>query len=302
MSSATEGTSPPVTTPSQSGHGEGGRWKQVRFEELSKTPIGVPPAEQPDAEQSGTEQSRTTSKPAEAPHPKLRLERRQQLEHHLKESPTDLDGFMELGRIYRADNRPLEAKRIFEQARQIFPEEQELLWEYEEAVLARSLQQYREVSDLAARLDTLETERELKRSQNDWARRRIEVCRARLTRDPSLQHLKIALAEAMYDAEMYEDSIANLEQILDQDELSPIAYLIKGRCLLASGNHLQAMVALRAVALRRAVVAPLKTRIVALKLLCETAEKVGVALTLAKYKQHLAQAERELAQHIASSK
>jgi cytochrome c-type biogenesis protein CcmH/NrfG len=131
MSSATEGTSPPVTTPSQSGHGEGGRWKQVRFEELSKTPIGLPPAEQPDAEQSGAEQSgaeqsgaeqsRTTSKPAEAPHPKLRLERRQQLEHHLKESPTDLDGFMELGRIYRADNRPLEAKRIFEQARQISP-------------------------------------------------------------------------------------------------------------------------------------------------------------------------------------
>ena len=110
MSSATEGTSPSVTTPSQAGHGEGGRWKQVRFEELSKTPIGAPRAEEP----------RTKSKPAEAPHPKLRLERRQQLEHHLKESPTDLDGFMELGRIYRADDRPLEAKRIFEQARQIF--------------------------------------------------------------------------------------------------------------------------------------------------------------------------------------
>jgi tetratricopeptide (TPR) repeat protein len=241
------------------------------------------------------EEPRTTSKPAETPNPKLRLERRQQLEHHLKDNPTDLDGFMELGRIYRADNRPLEAKRIFEQARQIFPEEQELLWEYEEAVLARSLQQYREVSDLAARLDTLETERELKRSQNDWARRRIEVCRARLTRDPNLLHLKIALAEAMYDAEMHEDAI-------DQDELSPVAYLIKGRCLLASGNHLQAMVALRAVALRRAVVAPLKTRIIALKLLCETAEKVGVALTLAKYKQHLAQAERELAINLAASK
>ena len=292
MSSATEGTSPSVLAPSHAGHGEGGCWRQVRFEDLSNSPMDEPRADEP----------KTTSEPAETPHPKARLERRQQLEHHLKGSPTDLDGFMELGRIYRADNRPLEAKRIFEQARQVFPEEQELLWEYEEAVLARSLQQYREVSDLAARLDTLETERELKRSQNDWARRRIEVCRARLTRDPSLQHLKIALAEAMYDAEMYEDSIANLEQILDQDELSPIAYLIKGRCLLASGNHLQAMVALRAVALRRAVVAPLKTRIVALKLLCETAEKVGVALTLAKYKQHLAQAERELAQHIASSK
>ena len=292
MSSATQGNSPPVTTTSQSEHGGGGRWKQVRFEELSDKPIGEPCAEEPT----------TTTLPASTPHPKIRLERRQQLEHHLKASPTDLAGFMELGRIYRADDRPLEAKRIFEQARQIFPDDQELLWEYEEAVLARSLQQYREVSDLASRLDTLETERELKRSQNDWARRRIEVCRARLARDPSLQHLKIALAEAMYEAELYEDAIATLDPILDHDELSPIAYLIKGRCLLASENPLQAMVAWRAVALSRAVVAPLKTRVVALKLLCETAEKVGVTLTLAKYKQHLAQAERELAQHIASSK
>ncbi|MGB0758757.1 MAG: tetratricopeptide repeat protein [Rubripirellula sp.] len=292
MSSATEGTSPPSTTPSQTGHGEGGRWKQVRFEELSTVPMDDVRAEEP----------KTTVKSTSVPHPKVRLERRQQLEHHLKSSPTDLDGFMELGRIYRADDRPLEAKRIFEQARQIFPEDQELLWEYEEAVLARSLQQYREVSDLAVRLDTLETERELKRSQHDWARRRIEVCRARLTRNPSLHQLKVAMAEAMYDAEMYEDAIATLEPVLDQDTLSPRAYLIKGRCLLASGNHLQAMVALRAVALRRAVVAPLKTRIVALKLLCETAEKVGVTLTLAKYQQHLSQAEGELAQNIAASK
>ena len=55
------------------------------------------------------------------------------------------------------------------------------------------------------------------------------------------------------------------------------------------------MVALRAVAFRRAVVAPLKTRIIALQLLCETAEKIGVGLTLAKYRQHLSQAEQELA-------
>lgn len=292
MSSAPEGTSPSITTSPQPGHGDGGRWVQIRFDELSNTPIG----------ELRTEEPKTVIKPTAATHPKIRLERRQQLEHHLKQSPTDLDGFMELGRIYRADDRPLEAKRIFEQARQIFPDDQDLLWEYEEAVLARSLQQYREVSDLATRLDTLETERELKRSQNDWARRRIEVCKARLNRDPSLSQLKIAMAEAMYDAEMYEDAITTLNPILDQDDLSPFAYLIRGRCLLATGNQLQAMVALRAVALRRAVASPLKTRIIALKLLCETAEKIGVALTLAKYKQHLAQAEHELAQQLAASK
>ena len=294
MSSVNPGTSSalPIPNASQAEHGEGGRWRQVRFEELSNTPIGEYCAVVPT----------TTAKPAVASNPKIHLERRQELEHHLKNSPTDLDAYMELGRIYRGDNRPLEAKRIFEQARQIFPEEQELLWQYEEAVLARSLQQYREVNDLAARLDTLETAKELERSQNDWARRRIEVCRARLTRDPSLLYLKLAISEAMYDAEMHKDAIETLDQILDQDELSPRAYLLKARCLLAYGKEVQAMVALRAVALRRAIVAPLNIRISALKLLCETAEKIGLALTLTKYQQHLAQAERELAQQSASSK
>lgn len=286
MSSADERTSQALTTPSQAGHAEGGRWRQVRFDELRSAPVIEVPVP---ATQSPT-------KPVKDTPPQLRLERRQQLEHRLKENPTDLDGFMELGRIYRVDNRPLEAKRIFEQARQVFPEEMELLWEYEEAVLARSLQQYREVNDLASRLDTLETERELKRSQNDWARRRIDICQARLKRDPNLHHLRVALAEAMHDAEMYEDAIVELNKVVNRDELSSFAYLIQGRCLLASGNEMQAMVALRAVALRRTVVAPLRTRIIALRLLCETAEKLGLAITLARYRQHLMQAEQELAQ------
>ncbi len=286
MSSAGQRISQSPKTPSQAGHAEGGRWRQVRIDELKSAPIITDPVPA----------TQSSAKPAEETQPQLRLERRQQLEHRLKENPTDLDGFMELGRIYRADNRPLEAKRIFEQAKQIFPEEMELLWEYEEAVLARSLQQYREVSDLASRLDTLETERELKRSQSDWARRRIDICQARLRRDPSLHHLRVALAEAMHDAEMYEDAIVELNKVVNRDELSPFAYLLQGRCLLASGNEVQAMVALRAVALRRTVVAPLRTRIIALQLLCATAEKLGLAITLDKYRQHLIQSEQELAQ------
>ena len=290
MSSADEQTSQPGTTPSEAGHAVDGRWQLVRFEDLKSAPSSVVPVSETQA----------SAKPVPATQPKLRLERRQQLEHHLKESPTDLDGFMELGRIYRADDRPLEAKRILEQAKQIFPEELELLWEYEQAVLARSLQQYREVSELASRLDTPETERELKRSQNDWAHRRIEVCQSRLRRDSNMHHLRVVLAEAMYDAEMYKDAIVALKNVVNHDQLSPLAYLIQGRCLLALGNNAQAMVALRAVAFRRTFVAPLKTRITALKILCETAEKLGVALTLAKYQQHLTQANQELAQRTVS--
>jgi tetratricopeptide (TPR) repeat protein len=152
---------------------------------------------------------------------KLQRKRRQELEVHLRSSPTDLDAFLELGAIYRAEDRPTEAKRILDQAKKIFPDDLKVLWEYEEALLARSLQQMREVVDLDQRLNTKETERELQRSKTDWAQRRIDVCKARLKRDPSLIHLRVVLAEALFDAELYEKSLNAVKPLLTSDEHSP---------------------------------------------------------------------------------
>ena len=199
---------------------EGGRWRPVRPEELLKRN----PADQTSALDPASDPAANSSS---APSPKVRLERRQELEHHLKSSPTDLLAFMELGRIYRAENRPIDARRVFHQALEVFPEEKELLWEHEEAVLARSLQQLKEVAELSARLDTIEAERELKRSRNDWACRRMDVCRARLARDPSLHHLRVVLAEAMTDAGMFEEAIDELNAALDNDDLSAAAFLLR---------------------------------------------------------------------------
>ncbi len=260
-----------------------GHWKQVRPEELSRTPIEPRDGslDEPDTKEIDA--------------PKVELSRRQELEHRLKTSPTDLDAFMELARIYRVENRPNDARRILEQAVQIFPDELTLLWEYEEAILARSLQQLREVTDLAQRLKTAESQRELNRAKDDWAHRRMEVCRARLNRDPSLTHLRIVLAESLHDAGMHESAIDELDSVLENDELSPTAYLIQGRCQLALGKDLDAMSSLRAAAGRRSVVAPVRLRIAALRLLCDTAEKLGVTLSLRQYQQHLQMAEQELA-------
>jgi tetratricopeptide (TPR) repeat protein len=202
---------------------------------------------------------------------------------------------MELGRIYRAEGRPADARRVFQQALQIFPDENQLLWEYEEAILARSLQQLREVTDVARRIDTPESDRELKRCQNDWACRRMDVCRARLKRDPSLHHLRVVLAEAMHDAGLHEGAMEELRPVLDHDEFSPTAHLIQGKCLLEMGKDVDAMASLRAAALRRSMVAPPRVRVAALRLLCDTAERLGVTLTLTQYRQHLHKAEQELA-------
>ena len=57
---------------------------------------------------------------------------------------------------------------------------------------------------------------------------------------------------------------------------------------------------LRAAAMRRAVVAPLPIRVLALRLLCEVAERLGVQQTLLQYQQQLRQSEQELAKSRAS--
>lgn len=262
---------------------EGGPWRPVKPEELLRRNPGGEDA-------SGFNETET-----DEPCKKVRLERRQELEHHLKQSPTDLDAYLELGRIYRSEDRPADTRRILQQATEIFPNEESIRWELEEAILARSLQQLRDVSELAAKLDTAETEHELERSKADWAARRIEVCKARLERMPEKNHLRVSLAEAYFDAGDFEDALTELDPTLKDDELAPSAYLLRGRCLLELGKDVDAMKSLRASALRRAVVAPLPIRIQALRLLCHAAERLGVLLTLEKYQQHLQHCEQELA-------
>ena len=229
------------------------------------------------------------------PEPKVVLERRQELEHRLKSNPTDPKAFLELAAIYRSENRPLEAKRLLEQASKIFPDKEEIVWEYEEAMLARSLQQFREVRDLDARLNTSETARELKRSQQDWGGRRVEVCKARIVRHPQMKHLNIVIAEALLESGSPERAMEYVNQALEDESLSPQAYLLKGRCQLDLGQDAEAMASLRACGIRRAVPAPLKIKIVALRLLCETADRLGVQLTLERYQHLLQAAEKQLA-------
>lgn len=225
------------------------------------------------------------------------LQRRQELEQLLRTNPTNLDAFTELAAIYRAEERHVDARRILRQALEVFPGHGELQYQYEEAVLARSLQQLREVNDLATRLDTPETDRELDRSTMDWAMRRMEVCQARLDRDPSALHLYVQLAEARFDADQFEEAIQTAAPVLHHDDYAPAAHLLVGRSHLALGNELEALKSLRACAMRRAVAAPLAIRIVALRLLCETAERLNLSETLAMYQNARAAAEHDLSSH-----
>jgi tetratricopeptide (TPR) repeat protein len=252
---------------------DGGRWRPVSPDELLRKNVS----------DEGGDANPTDGQPTRT----VQLERRQELEHKLKANPTDLEGFLELAAIYREEQRPLEAKRLLKQAAAIFPDDENVCFQLEEAILARSLQQYREVSELAARLKTPEADHELGRSRSDWAMRRIEVCHARLQRNPSQVSLRFAMAEAKFDADLFDEAFDDAGDLLELDAFAPQAHFLRARCLLALGKDLPAMKELRAVALRRAVVAPERLRHASLKLLCELSDKLSLESTGQQYREHL---------------
>jgi thioredoxin-like negative regulator of GroEL len=221
--------------------------------------------------------------------------RRQQLEQMIRDNTVEIELYLELAALHRAEDRPLEAKRVLKDALQLSKNDERVLWAYEEAVLARSMQQLREVTDLANRLNTPEVQRELSRSKTDWASRRMEVCRARLARDPNKHHLRLVLAEALLDLEMYKEACDELLPCYEIDATVAPARLIQGKCLYALGDLLGALAAYRGCALRRSVAAPAKYRVPALSAACDIAQQLGLPLSFQRYEHALEIAEQDFA-------
>ena len=256
---------------------EGGRWRPVQPHELLRRG-------------GGEEQDSSTT-----PGPRVPTrERRQELEHYIKDRPADIDAYLELAAIYREANRTVEATRVLKAALEVEPEHADVLWQLEEASLARSLQQLKDVKDVTKRLSTPEAHRELERAQIDWANRRAEVCRARLQRNPTMDHLRVVLAEALRDLNQPQEAINALEPALANDAEAPLAYLILGHCRVTLGDELGALAAYRHCAMRRAVPAPPRLRVTAMRLATEIAERLGLTASLPLYRQAWQQAESEL--------
>lgn len=221
--------------------------------------------------------------------------RRQWLQQRVREQAVEVDIYLELAEIHRAEDRPLEAKRVLQQALQFAKDDPQVLWQYEEAVLARSMQQLREVSDLASRLNTPEMQRELHRSQADWANRRIDVCRARLAREPDRHQFRLALAEALFDLGLHEKACRELTPCYEIDSFAPAARLLQGKCLQALDDDLAALAAFRAAGLRRSIHPPARIRAAAMRAANEIAQRLGLTHSQERYRHALEVAEQELA-------
>ncbi|XZE52974.1 tetratricopeptide repeat protein [Planctomycetaceae bacterium SH139] len=260
---------------------EGGVWRPLAPEELLRK--GVP-------------QDKTADEEAAALGPRMPpLERRQELERFIKDRPADMDAYLELAAIYRQSGRSVEATRVLKAALEVEPEHAEVLWQLEEARLARALQQLRDVREMAARVKTPEADRELERAQTDWACRRVEVCRDRLARDPSATRLRVVLGEALRDLGDYEEAIEAVAAASEHEAEAAQANLIQAQCQQTLGRHLEALASYRRAALRRAAPAPAKLRVVAMRAACSIATNLGLVASAEIYQQALRQAESEAA-------
>jgi Tfp pilus assembly protein PilF len=224
---------------------------------------------------------------APKPNSKVTIQRRQHLEHYLRDRPADIESYLELAAIYRSEGRAVEATRTLKAALEIEPDHGSVLWELEEAELARSLQQLRDVRGVAERLSSPEAERELERAKTDWTNRREKVCRARLARDPANHHLRVVLAEALREQGRSAEAIEALKLALQCDTEAPLAYLILGNCKYAEGDVLGALSAWRHAAMRRSLAASPKIRSTALKAAIGAASSLGLTASLAIYQQAL---------------
>lgn len=216
--------------------------------------------------------------------------RRQSLERRLKDARTDREAYFDLATIYRGEGRPMQAAKILKLGCEVFPDDLSLLWEYEEAQLARSIQQLTEVRQMAAKAKNTAFDQDLDRCSTDWANCRVKVCRARIQRDPTLHGFRLVLGEALYDLERPAEAISALEPLLDNDQHSSAAAYWIGKCLLVLGRDIESMRWFRTASLRRSVAAPAKVRVASLRMLIDLADRHGVTATHELYQSTLAAA------------
>lgn len=183
--------------------------------------------------------------------PAVSLERFQTLEHVVRDSPINVDPYLELARIYLQNSRWNDAKRVLEQAVARFSESEEANYLFEEALINRSLHLLTEAKADHQAEPTRLTLETLERCHIDLNVLREKVCRARLVRHPDQIELFLPLATALDNLAKRDEAIQYLQKAVAVPELRASAALLLGQILERAKRVPEALSAYRRAAFFR---------------------------------------------------
>lgn len=208
--------------------------------------------------------------------PVVSLERYQELERTIRDTPLYVDPYFELAEIYTKAARWADARRVLEIAVTRFPEDQRAAHLYEESQLARSLELANKAEQEHRAEPTQLTSENLQRCQLELNVLREKVYRARLARDPEKFDLLMPLADALDRLDQHEQAINCLKQASEHPQLRADASLQLGKMLERAHRVPEALSAYRRAALFRVPLPSPETKYAALFAATDLALRSGL--------------------------
>lgn len=196
--------------------------------------------------------------------PTITLERYQELERTIRETPLTSEPYIELAGIYLGNSRWTDARRILEIAVQRFPEDDQAAFMLEESQLSRSLELANKAEQEHRDEPTQLTLENLQRCQLELNVLKEKVYRQRLQRSPQQLELLIPLADALDKLDQRDEAIEALQTASAQPRLRAESSLQLGRLLERAGRVPEALSAYRRAALFRVPEPSLETKYSAL--------------------------------------
>jgi tetratricopeptide (TPR) repeat protein len=208
--------------------------------------------------------------------PRISLNRQQELEQKIKNSPADTEPYLELANLYRQSRRLKDARRITEKGVNVNPEcdalhelNEDIELEIRHAALLRA-------TEVCAKSPTLLSKKSLKQCELDMANSRARTCEVRLQRDPQRIELMVPWAIALRQLNRHDDAIEKLSEAVAIRTIRARAALQLGMCHQQAGHVLAALSAYRKAAFSRSPEPPMSVRHRALDLAADLAESSGL--------------------------
>lgn len=183
--------------------------------------------------------------------PTITLERYQELERTIRDTPLHVDPYIELANIYLGVSRWTDARRILELAVNKFPEDHQAAYLLEESQLSRSQELAQKAEEEHKAEPTQLTSENVQRCQVELNVLRERVYRQRLERNPEKLELLIPLADALDRLDQRDEAIKSLKRASNEPRLRAEASLQLGKMLERATRVPEALSAYRRAALFR---------------------------------------------------